>query len=52
MCEPYWHGRGPDEDDYDEKQARYEEREEMKRDYRADIVAFDKVMEIYEGNDE
>lgn len=52
MCEPYWHGRGPDEDDFDEKQARYEEQEEMRRDYLADMDAFDKAMENYEGNDE
>ena len=52
MCEPYWHGRGPDEDNYDEKQARYEEQEEMRRDYLADMDAFDRAMETYEGNDE
>lgn len=48
MYEPYWHGRGPDEDDYDEKQARYEEQEEARRDYRADMDAFDKAIEDYE----
>lgn len=39
MHEPYWHGRDREDDDYDERQARYEEQQEMRHDYEADLKA-------------